>query len=173
MPEVFDIVNEADEVVGLATRSEVHGDPSLIHRVAHVLVFDSAGRLYLQRRAPDKDVQPDKWDTSVGGHVDAGERYEEAAAREMREELGITGARLEPLYRYLHRNEYESEMVATFRAIWDGAILIDPSEISEGRFWELGEIDAADESIFTPNFLDELIRFRRHDAEMDGAAPKL
>lgn len=160
MPEIFDVVDENDTVIGRASRAEVHGNPTLIHRVAHVLVFDSAGRLFLQRRSPDKDVQPDKWDTSVGGHVDAGEYYDEAALREMREELGIDGADLEPLYRYRHANDYESEMVATYRVRWDGRITTDPEEISEGRFWSLEEVRASDPAIFTPNFLDELGRYR-------------
>ncbi|MFW6312380.1 MAG: NUDIX hydrolase [Spirochaetota bacterium] len=160
MAEIFDVVGEDDEVIGKATREEVHGNPSLIHRVAHVLVFNTRGELFLQHRAADKDVQPDKWDTSVGGHVDAGEDYAEAARREMREELGLEDAAIEPLYRYLHRNPFESEMVATFRAISDDPIEIDPKEISEGRFWTLEEIDASPEEIFTPNLLDELARYR-------------
>ncbi|TVQ20519.1 MAG: NUDIX domain-containing protein [Spirochaetaceae bacterium] len=162
--EVFDVVDEYDRVVGRALRSRVHGDPSLIHRVAHVLVFDSAGRLYLQKRADDKDVQPGKWDTSVGGHVDAGEEYRDAAVREMREELGISGVEPERLYRYLHRNDYESEMVTTYRVVWDGQVQPDPSEISDGGFWELERIDSTDRSVFTPNFLDELQRYRAFDA---------
>jgi isopentenyldiphosphate isomerase len=158
--EVFDVVDESDNVVGRASRAEVHGNPDLMHRVAHVLVFNSAGELFLQLRAPDKDVQPDRWDTSVGGHVDAGESYDEAAGREMREELGIVGAKLEHLYRYRHTNAYESEMVVTYRTVWDAAIDIDLQEISEGRFWSLEEIDAAAPESFTPNFLDELARYR-------------
>lgn len=168
MSEVFDVVNEDDEVVGRARRDEVHGDPSLIHRVAHVLVFNSSGELFLQRRAADKDVQPDKWDTSVGGHVDAGERYETAARREMREELGLEGPPLERLYRYRHENDYESEMVTTYRVVWDGPVETDPAEISEGRFWTLASIDAADRTLFTPNFLDELARLRA----WDGLSPR-
>ncbi|MFW5743877.1 MAG: NUDIX hydrolase [Spirochaetota bacterium] len=162
--EVFDVVDEHDEVVGRARRDEVHGDPSLIHRVAHVLVFNAAGELFLQLRSPDKDVQPNRWDTSVGGHVDAGETYEDAARREMREELGIEGPSLERLYRYRHANDYESEMVTTYRVLWDGPIETDPTEISEGRFWTLAEIAAADRALFTPNFLDELARYRSLDA---------
>jgi isopentenyldiphosphate isomerase len=158
--EIFDVVNEADTVVGQAAREQVHGNPSLIHRVAHVLVFRSDGALFLQLRSPDKDVQPGKWDTSVGGHVDAGESYDEAARREMAEELGIEGARLEAIYRYLHRNAFESEMVTTFRTVWDGSIHTDPVEITAGRFWTLDEIEADDPSVFTPNFLDELSRYR-------------
>ncbi|MFW5880389.1 MAG: NUDIX hydrolase [Spirochaetota bacterium] len=165
MAEILDIVNEADEVIGRASRADVHGNPALIHRVAHVLVFTSEGELFLQRRSPTKDVQPNKWDTSVGGHVDAGETYEDAARREMGEELGIVGVPVEPLYRYLHRNEYESEMVATFRVTWDGPVIVNPSEISEGRFWTLSEIHAEESSIFTPNFLDELTRYRDWESQ--------
>jgi isopentenyldiphosphate isomerase len=159
--ERFDLVDEEDRVIGTALRTEVHGNPDLIHRVAHVLVFSRDGRLFLQKRSPDKDVQPGKWDTSVGGHVDSGETYEAAAAREMSEELGVTDCPIARLYRYLHQNEYESEMVSTFQAVWDGPFTLAPEEITEGRFWRLDEIDTADPSLFTPNFLDELARYRR------------
>ena len=159
MSEEFDIVDERDVVIGRATRTEVHGDPTLIHRVVHVLVFNSSGQLFLQLRALDKDVQPDRWDTSVGGHVDAGEQYDDAARREMREELGIDNDHLEQLYHYLHRNEYESEMVCTYRITWDGPLTIDTTEIAAGRFWSLDEIDRSDPRLFTPNLLDELRRY--------------
>ncbi len=161
MQEIFDIVDEADLVIGRASRTEVHGNPALIHRVAHVLVFNTGGSLYVQKRADSKDVQPGKWDTSVGGHLDAGEDYLEAAIREMREEIGISSVTPRRLYRYRRRNDYESEMVTTFLVRWDGAISVDPEEISEGRFWMLDEIDAADPAIFTPNFLEELERYRK------------
>jgi isopentenyldiphosphate isomerase len=161
MQELFDIVDETDGVIGTASRNEVHGNPNLIHRVTHVLVFNSTGQLYLQKRVESKDVQPGKWDTSVGGHVDAGEQYEQAAVREMSEELGISGIVPRRLYGYLHRNEFESEMVATYLVEWDGMISVQPEEISEGRFWDLREIDRADPGLFTPNFLDELERYRR------------
>ncbi len=157
--EIFDIVDENDNVIGRASRNEVHGNPSLIHRVAHVLVFNSSGELFLQERSRTKDVQPGKWDTSVGGHVDAGESYEDAAFREMREELGIRDASVEFLYTYLHRNSYESEYVKTYRCIWNGFIQTDPEEIEEGRFWSLKSIKKADPGLFTPNFLDELERY--------------
>ncbi len=88
--EWFDIVDENDRVICQAPRSVCHGDPSLIHRVAHVLVFNRRGQLLLQKRSRSKDIQPGRWDTSVGGHLDPGEDYLEAAYREMREELGIS-----------------------------------------------------------------------------------
>ena len=90
--ELFDIVDDNGNIIGTAPRSKCHGDPSLIHRTAHVFVFHPDGRqVLLQLRRKDKDIQPGKWDTSVGGHLDHGEDYETAARRELREELGFTG----------------------------------------------------------------------------------
>ena len=156
MYEVFDIVNRDDEVIGHAARSEVHGNPNLIHRVAHVLVFNSKGELYLQKRAEDKDVQPGKWDSSVGGHLARGETYQEAAFRETEEELGIVNPDLHFLSKYIHSNDYESEYVTTFSCVYDGPIIIQQSEIEEGRFWKLDEVQYADPKLFTPNFLQEM-----------------
>lgn len=161
MAEIFDIVDENDNITGQAARSEVHGNPSLIHRVVHVLVYNSSGELYLQKRAMDKIVQPGKWDTSVGGHVDLGEDYQSAAVRETSEELGIDAppSDFSFLYKYLHRNEFESEWVYSYKLIRDDGISIQQSEIDEGRFWSVGEIRASDREIFTPNFLEELERY--------------
>ena len=161
--EHFDIVDNEDRIVGLATRSEVHGNPDLIHRVAHVLVFNSQGELFLQKRALSKDIQPGKWDTSVGGHVDQGESYYRAALREMREELEIEPEKVEFLYKYLHSNEVETEYVSTYRCVWNGIISTNPQEIIEGRFWSLDDIaQASDSGVFTPNFLDELSRYQEY-----------
>src|SRR5664279_3413535 len=89
MPEeYFDVVNERDEPVGRATRREVHAR-ELLHRSVHVLVFDSAGRLFLQKRSMAKDRDPGLWESSCSGHVDAGEDYDTAVVRELGEELGI------------------------------------------------------------------------------------
>ncbi|MCS7338324.1 MAG: NUDIX domain-containing protein, partial [Verrucomicrobiae bacterium] len=86
--EFFDVVNAADEVIGRQPRAEVHR-LGLLHRAVHVLVFNSRGQVYLQKRAHTKDRQPGLWDSSASGHVDAGEDYDTAALRELREELGI------------------------------------------------------------------------------------
>ena len=88
--EKFPIVDEEGHVIGSATRGECHSGSKLLHPVVHLHVFNSKGEVYLQRRPDWKDIQPGKWDTSVGGHIDYGEKPEQALVREVREELGIT-----------------------------------------------------------------------------------
>src|SRR5271170_3191443 len=89
MPEeIFDVVDERDEVVGQAPRREVHAR-GLLHRAVHVLVFASDGRVFLQKRSLTKDTFPGAWDSSASGHVDSGEDYDACAVRELREELGL------------------------------------------------------------------------------------
>jgi isopentenyl-diphosphate delta-isomerase type 1 len=159
--ELFDIVNQDDDVIGQAERRACHGNPALIHRAIHVLVFHPSGRLLLQKRAPNKDIQPGKWDTSVGGHLNVGESYLAAARREMAEELGLTGVALTFLYRSRIRNRIESENVQTYLAITDKSIRFDPMEISGVRYWSSEEIARSlGKNTFTPNFEEEWALFQ-------------
>src|SRR6266542_4522429 len=87
--EYFDVVNERDEPVRRALRSEVHAN-AWLHRAVHVLVFDDHCRLFLQKRSMKKDTCPGLWDSSCSGHLDAGEDYDAAAIRELQEELGLS-----------------------------------------------------------------------------------
>src|ERR1044072_5732360 len=99
MPEdIFDVVNERDEVIDRKPRSEVHR-LGLLHRAVHVLVFNSRGQIFLQKRSMKKDRQPGVWDSSASGHVDSGEDYDTCAVRELREEIGLKGA--QPLERLI------------------------------------------------------------------------
>ena len=86
--ERFPVVDGNDRILRYARRSEVHGN-NLRHRAVHILIFDEAGEVYLQQRSRWKDRHPLKWDSSAAGHVAARESYEEAARRELEEELGI------------------------------------------------------------------------------------
>lgn len=137
--EILEVVNEKGSVLRLAPRSEIHGDPSLIHRVVHVLVFNERGELLLQKRSMNKDVAPGRWDTSVGGHVEPDEELAEAARREMQEELGIS-AEPEYLYSYIHSNPYETELVYTFECTHGGEVSFNAEEIDGVRPWPLEEI---------------------------------
>lgn len=158
--EYLEIVNKDGEVTGLAARSEAHGNPSLLHRVVHVLVFNSSGELLLQKRSLNKDVAPGKWDTSVGGHVSVKETVLSSAIREMEEELGVTPQKLEYLYTYIHSNAYETELVNTYRCIYDGEILFNIEEIDEVKFWDLGEISSIlGKGMLSDNFEDEFRKY--------------
>lgn len=171
--ELFDIVDDDDNVIGTAPRRECHGNPALIHRAVHVLVFNRAGELLLQKRSAHKDIQPGKWDTSVGGHLDPGESYHAAALREMREELGLSGLPLTFLYYSKIRNAVESENIATYLICHDGPVVWEPREIDAARFWRAEEIEQAlGTGLFTPNFEEEWAMFqafrRRYATEREG-----
>lgn len=158
--EIFDLVDEQGRIVGRAPRAWCHRTPALLHRAAHVIVTDGAGRIYLQKRSLDKDIQPGKWDTSVGGHVDAGEDFEAGARREMREELGLSGE-LRLLYRYLWRTACETELVETFLHVARSEPKIRPEEIDEGRwFTPTAAAALVADGVATPNLAEELRRVR-------------
>lgn len=158
--EFLETIDIKGNVTGLAGRSELHGNPSLIHRVVHVLVFNNRGELLLQKRSQNKDVAPGKWDTSVGGHVNPGEDILDAAKREMEEELGISGCRLNFLYEYLFSNHIESELVSTFSCIYDGEIYFNKDEIDEVKFRDLKSIEEnLGAGIFSNHFESEIKNF--------------
>jgi len=138
--ELIEVVTEKGDIIKVVPRSEIHGDPSLLHKVVHVLVFNSKDALLLQRRSISKDVAPGKWDTSVGGHVNAGETLEDAVKREMEEELGIKEDVPEYLYSYIHSNPFETELVYTYKCVYDGEINFQQDEIDEVRPWSMDEI---------------------------------
>ncbi|MCP9610888.1 NUDIX hydrolase [Coprobacter tertius] len=154
--EIFPLVDEIGNVVGKASRKECHSGSKLLHPVVHLQLFNSKGELYLQKRSEKKDIQPGKWDTAVGGHIDYGESVEEALMRESREELGIEGFIPELLFRYIFESEIEREMVNTYRTVFDGKICPDQDEIVKGRYWKITEIENyLGKGIFTPNFENE------------------
>jgi isopentenyldiphosphate isomerase/intracellular septation protein A len=155
--EWLPLVDEKGNITGRATRREVHSGQGKLHPVVHLHIINSKGEIYLQKRASHKDTQPGKWDTSVGGHVDLGETIEQALSRETREELNITGIHPIPLGQYKWETEIESELVFSFRAIYNATPVFNKSEISEGRFWTIQEIrENLGTGIFTPNFENEV-----------------
>ncbi len=160
--EIFPIVDETGAVVGSATRGECHDGSKLLHPVAHLHLFDSAGRLYLQQRPLWKDIQPGKWDTAVGGHIDFGEAVDEALVREVREELGVTDFAPRFLLKYLFESEREKELVYVYSCVYDGEVC--PSdELDGGRFWAVQEIEAAmGQGVLTPNFEQEFLKIKSY-----------
>lgn len=161
--ELFPWVDEQGTVLGSVARSRAHGDPSWLHPVVHCIVSNRRGELLLQLRSSHKDIQPGRWDTSVGGHVGFGEDVEAALFRELAEEIGLDANAVPPrfLYRYVHRSDVESELVHTYTCCHEGPFRRQPSEIDELRFWRRGQIEEAlGRGVFTPNFEYEYGRFK-------------
>ena len=160
--EWFPLVNEAGETIGKATRKECHCGSKLLHPVVHLHIFNDKGDLYLQKRSMRKDIQPGKWDTAVGGHVDYGEQTGDAPRREVREELGVTDFIPTFIMRYVFESAIEKELVNTFKTIYNGPFSPDPEELDEGKFWSLEEIESnLGKGIFTPNFESEYKRLKK------------
>jgi isopentenyldiphosphate isomerase len=133
--EIFDVVNERDEVIDRKPRSEVHR-LGLLHRAVHVLVFNARGEVFLQKRSMKKDRQPGVWDSSASGHVDSGEDYDTCVVRELREEIGLTVAQTpERLFKLGACEETDQEFVWVYRCSAEGTFTLHPDEISEGGWF--------------------------------------
>ena len=154
--EWFPLVDESGKVIGKETRKICHNGSKRLHPVVHLHIFNRKGELYLQKRSMNKDIQPGKWDTAVGGHIDAGESVNDALIREAREELGITDFKATPITKYIFESSIEKELVYSFYTLYEGTIQIDQDEVVDGRFWPLQDIEAhLNYEVFTPNFEQE------------------
>lgn len=181
MDELITIVDDKDNVVGIATRQEAH-QRSLWHRIVVVFIFNSQGQLFIQKRSPGLVSQPGKWDHSVAGHVDAGESSQAAARRELLEELGIKTTNLQFLYAYRVCLR-EKEMIFnrfwhTFKCIHSGPFHLRPDEISEGKFVSLSWLShdmKKHSDIYTNGFHESLKRYLKYvgRAEINKAQKKL
>lgn len=158
--EWFPEVNESGEVVGKMTRGEAHSGTKRLHPVVHLHLFNSKGELFLQHRPAWKDIQPDKWDTACGGHVDLGETIDEALKREVREELGIEEIEMVFIGKYVFESTRERELVYVNKAVYDGEVKPNNEELNGGRFFSLDEIkERMGTGFFTPNFESEYNKF--------------
>ena len=138
--EIFDVVNERDEVVGRQTRGEVHR-LGLMHRAVHVLVFNSRGQVFLQKRSMTKDRQPGLWDSSASGHLDRGESYDACALRELREEIGLElSAPPQRLFKLPASQKTDQEHVWVYRCEADGPFTLHPEEIERGDWFTPPEV---------------------------------
>jgi isopentenyl-diphosphate delta-isomerase type 1 len=133
--EIFDVVNDRDEVIGQRARSEVHR-LGLQHRAVHVLVFNAQGQLFLQKRARWKEDFPGTWDSSAAGHLGTGEDYDDCARRELEEELGLARApALERVFKLAACPQTGQEHVWVYRCQCEGPFSLHPDEIEEGAWF--------------------------------------
>jgi isopentenyl-diphosphate delta-isomerase type 1 len=139
--ELLDVVDADDRVIGVKTRGEIHSQ-GLMHRAVHILVFNTSGELFIQKRSMSKDNNPGLWDSSAAGHVDSGENYYDCAIRELGEELGIrVTAPLEQLFRLAASRITDMEHCIVYRCVSNGPFELEVAEIDEGAWIRAGEMD--------------------------------
>ncbi|HYW97144.1 MAG TPA: NUDIX domain-containing protein, partial [Bacteroidales bacterium] len=163
--EMLPEVNEDGQIMGRAPRDRFHFNKKgkMLHPVVHMHVFNPRGEIFLQYRPPYKDVQPDKWDTAVGGHVSFGETIEEALKRETFEEIGLTDYKPVFLAKYTWETDVEKELVYMFMTVTGSMPVINPGELADGKFWSADDVMAGKKSgRFTPNFMHEFDMMQRN-----------
>ncbi len=159
--EPFAVVDSEDRVVGAAPRAVVHGD-NLLHRAVHILLFNEAGEVFLQKRSLLKDRHPGVWDSSAAGHVDAGEEYDAAADRELAEELGVE-CHLERILKLPASERTGQEFIWLYRGQHNGPFKLSQSEIDHGAFFPPALVEAwltSRPHDFAPGFVECWEAFR-------------
>lgn len=138
--EQFIVVNEKDEIIGYKTRFECHHDKSLIHRAINVALFNTEGKLVMQKRSTQKDLYPSYYALSSTGHVSKGETYEQAAVRELEEEMGASNISLKRIGTFLVKAPNETEMIALFIGIYNGEYTYPSDEVESIHYFSPQEI---------------------------------
>jgi len=164
--EWLDIVDQENRIIGAAPRAIVHRK-AYMHRAVHVMVFNSAGEVFVQRRSLDKDTNPGLWDTSCAGHIDSGESVLIGAMRELFEELGITvtSEALKECGQIHPSSDNGFEHVGLFTVLSDEKLDLCSREIIDGRWHSLSSLDAwleREPNLFTTTFSDVWKIFRQH-----------
>ena len=136
--EIFDVVDENDEVIGEATRLQVHSNPKLIHRVVHIWIVNGKGEILIQQRSLNKDKAPGQWDISCGGHIRKGHDPEITAERELEEELGVkTNCKL--IKKYVQGHADQTEMINLYYAVHNGPFTFNDGEVEQVKFFSKNE----------------------------------
>jgi isopentenyldiphosphate isomerase len=138
--ERVEVLDADNNMIGVVTRAEMRAK-KLRHRCVAIVVRGSNGDVLIHRRAEHKDLWPGRWDLAVGGVVGAGEGWEAAARRELREEIGVTAA-----LRFLGRGSYQDADVNEYSWVYecthDGPFAFDDGEVVEALFVPLDELRA-------------------------------
>ena len=157
--EIVTIVDEKNNVVGSAPRSRMRAD-GMPHRATYILVFNSAGRLFVQKRTTIKDIYPGYSDVATGGVVLTGESYQTAALRELGEELGIYGVPLKVHFDFYHELAGNRVWGRVYTCVHDGRMKLQKEEVESGAFYSIKEIlEHSRNQPYTPDGLYVLRRY--------------
>ena len=157
-------VDDRDQLLGSLPRAELR-DKDLIGRATYILLFNSAGDLCVHRRTLSKAIYPGYWDVAAGGMVQADESYEQSAARELEEELGVFGVPLQAHERFFYDEPGNRVWCAVFSTVWDGPLRLQPEEVLEACFLPVADVlRQALEKPYCPDSLAALKRYRQQVA---------
>ena len=152
-------VDGEDQLLGALARSELR-ERGLIGRGTYILLFNSAGELCVHRRTLSKAIYPGYWDVAAGGMVQAVESYAESAARELEEELGVSGVELTAHDHFFFEDTDNRLWCSAFSAVWDGPLRLQPEEVLEARFIPIDEVmREITEKPYCPDSLAALQRY--------------
>lgn len=165
--EILDVVDDADRVMGQASRAEAHATV-LKHRAVHIFLFNERGELFIQQRAATKDTFPGRYDSSASGHVDRGEDYDASAVRELREELGLSvpAECLRRQFKITAGAETGQEFVWVYSLRGNYRPIINPVELAGGAFWPVAQVRQLMEqrpADFAPSFVHIFRAFEKGD----------
>lgn len=156
--EIVSIVDEFDNVVGQAPRHVMRAQ-GLLHRVTYILVFDSQGKLFVQKRTTTKDLYPGYYDLAAGGVVCVGESYEESALREAREELAIDNTPLKSHFKFFFQQQNNRCWGQVFSCVHDGPFILQKEEVESGEFMEIDKVINSEIDPITPDTKAVLERY--------------
>lgn len=157
--EVVLIVGRDNRETGSAPRHEMRA-LGLPHRAAYIMVFNSRGELFVQKRTMSKDIYPGYYDIAAGGVVLAGESYEESAKRELAEEMGIVKTELGPHFTFFYEEGSNRVWGRVYSCIYDGELTLQAEEVESGFFALPEEVLALSrKERFTPDGLYVLKRY--------------
>lgn len=158
MQEMIDIIDAQDTVLRTATREEAR-QKNLMHRSAHIYIFNSKGHIFIHKRTQTKDIFPGLYDMKVGGVVSSGESYLKAAKRELKEEIGAE-AELEFLFNFRYKTKDDNFLAKVYKCIYDGPIQLQEEEIEEGLFVSFEKLkEMMTEIKFCPDSIEEFKHF--------------
>lgn len=149
--ELVMIVDADNNEIGAVSRQEMRAS-GLIHRAAYILVFNSGGEIFVQKRTKNKDLYPGYYDVAAGGVVQAGESYLVSACRELQEELGISGIPLVPRFDFFHEQALNRVWGRVFSCVYEGPLTLQAEEVEDGFFCDPKDaFELASREPFTPD----------------------
>ncbi len=161
--EIIIIVDADNKETGTAPR-HVMREKGLPHRATYILVFNSRGEIFVQKRTAGKDIYPGCFDVAAGGVVLAGESYEESAARELAEELGIRDVPLTRHFDFYHQADNNRVWGRVYSCVYDGILILQEEEVESGTFLPVERVVAMSATApFTPDGLHVLKRHLEED----------